>query len=298
MIAISEREQFASGCWELEVEPARGGAVTLLRHYGRDLLVSPDLDRSDAIGTANFVLVPYANRIAHGALVHDGERWTLPRNFDDHVHPLHGVGWLRPWRMDGRGPRDIEMSLRHLPDAAWPWAFTARQRILLHADHVLFEVSVINDAADPAPVGLGFHPAFAAHATTRFRTSVNEVWAIDADSLPVARRPAAEVLTELPGDVSVRRSALVDHCFSGWSRQLRIERAGRDGRIAAIELTASPLLDHLQLYLPPGRDWFCAEPMSQMPDAVHRPGEPGHGGWRRVQPGAMLTAWMRIAVPA
>ena len=296
MIVLNQRQQFASGPWELEVEPERGGAVTALRHRGRDLLVSPGPRRHDAMTTASFVLVPYANRIAGGQLAWEGRQWQLPRNFDDHPHPLHGTGWKQPWRVTASDAAGVGMQLAHAADDRWPWAFTATQAIRLLDDAVQFELAVSNADTRPMPVGVGFHPAFAANAGTRLRAGVRDVWQIDADSLPVRRQPAGAVLPDLAGGASVTRSRLVDHCFNGWQGSALIERAGCGGEIPVVELTASPELTYLQLYMPPGRDWFCAEPMSQMPDAAHRQAEPDHGGWRELAPGESLAVWMRIAV--
>jgi aldose 1-epimerase len=289
-----EREQCATGLWELEVEPARGGAVTLLRHRGRDVLTSWDLTRDDAMGAANFALVPYANRIADGMLRAGNRQWRLPRNFGEHPHPLHGTGWLNAWTLTQRVAQGVDLTLVHQPDAAWPWPFTAKQRIRIRDDGVRFELAVTNDADEPAPLGVGFHPAFAAHAHTRLHTALHGVWVIDEESLPLLREPAGVVLPEVGGAVPVLRDALVDHCFTGWQRTLRLESAGTEGNIAWVNLTASAGLDYLHLYMPPGRRWFCAEPMSQMPDAVHHGSESDHGGWRVLAPHTTLAVWMHI----
>ena len=291
----------ASGAWELEVRPARGGAVTALRHCGRDVLVSPGMSAEDAMGSASFVLAPYANRIAHGELSHRGRRWTLPRNFGDHAHPLHGTGWKRSWSVVAQQADAIELALRHDADGHWPWPFAARQRVHLRADAGHFELAVCNAADEAAPMGVGFHPAFAACPATRLRMQVGGVWLIDADSLPVSRASATAVLPELPAPVPALRGALVDHCFTHWSRELTIDHAGAEGELA-VTMTASPGMDFLQLYMPPGKNWFCAEPMSQMPDAIHHavPGAgagagDGETGLRWLAPGEALRAWMRIA---
>jgi aldose 1-epimerase len=284
----------AAGEWELEAHPARGGAVTALRHRGTDVLVSPRPATVDAMGAASFVLVPYANRIAHGIVEHDNRKWTLPRNNGDDVHPLHGTGWKRPWSVVRRRPDVVELAFEQDADAHWPWAFAVQQRISLLADAVRFEVDVTNTAGEPAPIGLGFHPAFAACAATTLSTQVADVWRIDADILPLSRAPAAEVLPELPGAVPVLRSALVDHCFTDWSRQLRIDHAGSNGDMS-ITMSASPGMDFLHLYMPPGLRFFCAEPVSHMPGAIQRPGAQGTG-LRFLAPGESLQAWMKIVV--
>lgn len=246
------------------------------------------------MGAASFALLPYANRIAHGRFAYSGRQHVLPPNFGDHGHPLHGTGWKRPWNIAARGADFLVMELAHAHDAHWPWALAASQRITLQADAVRFELQVTNQASEPAPMGVGFHPAFAACPATTLRTRLDGVWHIDADSLPVSLAPANEVLSELPGAVPVLRSRLVDHCFTGWSHQLVIDHAGTAGDFS-VKLEASPGLDFLQIYMPPERDWFCVEPMSQMPDALNRQGDDGTG-LRILAPGESLQSWMTLAI--
>jgi aldose 1-epimerase len=284
-----------SGQWELEVQPARGGAVTALRHRDRDVLVAPSASTEDAMGSANFVLVPYANRIAQGCFKHAGREWTLPHNFGEHAHPLHGTGWKRVWSVARQRADEVEMQLVHVADAHWPWAFEATQRIAVSADVMRHELTVINRAGGAAPIGVGFHPAFAACAATTFSTQLEGVWTTDADSLPVALVPASEVLPELPGAVRALREQLVDHCFTGWSRDLCIDHAGSAGDMR-LTLAASPELPFLQLYMPPGKSWFCAEPMSQMPDAINRHESWSGTGLRLLAPGESLSVWMEVFV--
>lgn len=291
----NQKLHLASGGWQLEVDPTLGGAVTALRHAGRAVLVSPGPPGSDAMGTANFVLVPYANRIARGELTCEGRPLTLPRNFGDHPHPLHGTGWKRAWTVTEQQADVVALQLEHAADAHWPWSFRAQQRIELSSDGVRFALEVTNTASGPAPMGVGFHPAFAACAATRLQTEVRGVWQIDADSLPVAMAPATAVLPELPAPVAVLRSTLVDHCFTGWSRSAQILHAGHDGSLN-LALQASPGMEYLQLYMPPGKDWFCVEPMSQMPDAIHHSATSQDTGLRILAPGESLQAWMTLAV--
>jgi aldose 1-epimerase len=286
----------ASGPWELEVEPARGGAITSLRHAGRDVLISPNPHTVDAMGAANFALVPYANRIAQGRFTHAGRDITLPRNFGDHAHPLHGTGWKRPWQVQEHAADSLTLGFEQHADEHWPWPFRATHRIALDSRAARFEISLRNLAQEAQPVGIGFHPAFAAHERTRLQMQVGGVWAIDADSLPTTLVSAGHVLPELPGDVPVLRATLVDHCFTGWSRAFRIRHAGSAGDIDAVEVTASSQMTFLQVYMPPEKPWFCAEPMSQMPDALHHAGGAIDTGLKMLAPDTEWRVWMQIAI--
>jgi aldose 1-epimerase len=290
----------ASGPWELEVLPDRGGAIAALRHAARAVLVSPNATTPDAMGFANFALLPYVNRIAHGRFRHLQQEWLLPRNFGDHIHPLHGTGWKRAWQVADVQPSAIELQLLHERDAHWPWSFRATQRITLAADHVRFDLCVENTAAVHAPMGVGFHPAFAASPATTMQAGVEGVWLTDDASLPQSWLRVGDFdasMSDVCQGGPVLRPILVDHCFTGWSRTLHITQAGYGGAIPTVIVTASDAMTFLQLYMPPGKDWFCAEPMTQMPDAINRNADQHATGLRILAPGKSLRVWMTIAVP-
>jgi len=58
--------------------------------------------------------------------------------------------------------------------------------------------------------------------------------------------------------------APLDHCFTGW-----------DGtaRAGVLTMTADPVFGNLQVFTPPGTNFFCVEPVSHVPDAINR--DPG-----------------------
>jgi len=58
----------------------------------------------------------------------------------------------------------------------------------------------------------------------------------------------------------------LDNCFVGWSRRAVIEWPESG---ASLALTAGPPLDYLVLFTPPGRSFFCAEPVSHVTDAFN-----------------------------
>ena len=92
------------------------------------------------------------------------QQYLLDRNFGDHPHAIHGVGWQRVWTVAAVGSTRATLTLRH--DAvgeqarSWPFAFAAEQRFTLTPDALLVELAVRNLHPSPAPAGLGLHPYF------------------------------------------------------------------------------------------------------------------------------------------
>ena len=65
-----------------------------------------------------------------------------------------------------------------------------------------------------------------------------------------------------------------------------------------LNVASSPNLGHFVVYTPPGKDFFCAEPVSHMPDAINRMDEPEHG-LIVLHPGETMTAEYKFeTIPA
>ena len=69
-------------------------------------------------------------------------------------------------------------------------------------------------------------------------------------------------------------------------------RRGCDERLR-VSITSS--LPYLVVYTPPQQDYFCVEPVSHVPNAIHM-SEPARHGVRALAPGETFSAWMRVDV--
>src|SRR5207249_2390718 len=94
------------GSLSLELLPEIGGSIgafCLETSRGPvDLLrrATPLAQRERLAGeTACFPLVPYSNRVREGVFSFRGKMHRLKPNMGDHPHPLHGHGWLSPWKV-------------------------------------------------------------------------------------------------------------------------------------------------------------------------------------------------------
>ena len=287
---MAERLVLARDDWTLELRADVGGAVASLRHRDRAVLRPSPPQFRDALQSASFALVPYANRIAHGRFDHGGRSWQLPLNFGAHPHALHGVGWQACWNVTSHCPDAIVLCHEHDGGPGWPWPYVAEQRIDLVTDVVTFELTVVSRAEMPMPVGLGFHPAFPVSSGTVLRTNVGAVWLTDADQLPTGRA-AENHFADWRAGAPVQRNSLIDHCHDDWERRLTITTSGM-----TTLLRASPDLDRLHIYVPPDADFFCAEPVSHVPDAINRATAADTRGLRLLPPGGRFGVSMQIAV--
>jgi aldose 1-epimerase len=242
---------------------------------------------------ASFPLVPFCNRIRDGHAKFEGREIRFPPNHpaEDSPHPLHGIGWQRPWRVESAGASRAVLTL-DVPDGpAWPWRFTARQTYDLRPDSLMVRMSITNEDTAAMPAGIGHHPYFPHEPGTRLTAPARAMWQADEEVMPTGLAETDEVR-------QLRRGALLadlhtDNNFAGWSREATIEwPADAHGPARSLVMQAEAPLDHFVLYCQRGFEFFCAEPVSQCTDWLNlmdRYGPEVLGG-ARLEPGETLGA--------
>jgi aldose 1-epimerase len=281
--------------WRTEIAPHIGGSILSLTHARRTVL-RPTPEEAVEAGTvrrtACFPLVPYANRIAEGRFLWDGRAHRLAENFPASPHPLHGVGWRRPWHIVAVDERScvlrLEHRLRDCEHSDWPFAFDAEQKISLGIGGLSVELSVVNADESAAPLGLGLHPLFPRRGSERLIFFAAGAWRNGSDMLPASRVSGG--LWEHAAGQSIDAQVL-DNDFFGWNGTARIEADCSH----AIRISASPIFSSLRVFTPAGKDFFAVEPVSHSTDAINRGGA---AELLRVQPGARLSGTMTIDVAA
>jgi aldose 1-epimerase len=292
------------GDWTAIVAPTLGGSILSLRWRDRPILRETDpgdLAQRGVRAAASFPLVPYANRIDSGRFRHAGQAWAVPCSAVDPRHALHGTGWMRPWPIetDAAAGR-IAMALRHDPDDAWPFAFIARQRLILDEAGAYLWMQAQNLAPQVAPMGLGHHPFFACTTECILTFAAEVAWQNDARALPFAPWPGDAWRHETGRLIG---SLDLDHDFGGWNGRADIRHA--DG--LTVHISTEPVLGWLRVYAPPvsvdplGRRTLAVEPVSHAANAINRSDapsgiDPSSFGLAMLEPGESLTISLRIAV--
>lgn len=274
----------------VEIDPQVGGAISRYRVRGREILRRAPADTRDVLDMACFPLVPFVNRIAYGTFRWGDRTIELRRNFGDHPHVLHGQGWQNAWEVVSQSPERAVLLFHHAPDD-WPWDYVAELAFVLVETALQITLSVTNRSARTMPVSLGFHPFFPRRDGTHFDARTKGVWLSDATQLPTELAAPARVF-DLSPDVALAHAPFVDNCYTGWQRAASILQPEDDLRIG---LSASAEATFLQFFTPTGADYFCAEPMSAMPDAVNRSEPAQETGLRALAPNATFSVSMTIA---
>lgn len=263
------------------IAPEFGGAVMRAALAGRDLLRparSAEAAAADPREAACFPCVPWFGRLFDGLTI-GGRRYdiapTLP--VGDPRFPLHGVGWVRPWRIEARDRNALRCSLDYEPaPQGFPFPFRAAQEFTATEDAFEIVLSLTNTGAAAMPAGLGLHPYFAKDTETLLRFAARRVWTPGAQG-------GGELVAPVPAalDFSQEGSAAlsaIDHSYGGWSgAALR----GKDGAVAIT--SDAPFL---HVYAPDGQDFLCLEPVTHLP---------GTFGGNMLSPAQTISIRLRLA---
>lgn len=268
-----------------EIEPELGGCIAGLWLDGVPVLRSTREPLASARQAGSYPLVPFSNRIARATLQWQGTSHPVVSNNAPEPHSIHGVGWQRQWSVLESDHSFAMLAYEHHADASWPFAFDSSQTLRVRGQALELTLSLTNQAATPAPAGLGWHPFFVKRPGAHIAFESTGRWDMGPDKLPTTRRPAQG----LDADCATLD---VDHCFDGWSGLVRL-------RDEQLHTTLRSNLQRLVVFTNGSRDVIAIEPVSHVNNAanlVAAGADAGELGLRTLQPGETLSAQMSIEV--
>jgi len=289
-----------SGNLTCRIAPDKGGSIYSF-DYRSGGKVQP-LMRPTAKGAhlitdfASWPLVPYSNRINKGRFSFGGADYEVaveylgPANKNS-WHASHGQGWRYPWDVVRQEGKRCDLAFVLTDRRVWPSPYKAMQSFRLDDKGLTLRLSVKNTGKMPMPVGLGLHPYFPRPRGTTLQAVVGKLWEIDENTIPsrLVSTPAKyNFVTPKALD-----TARLDHCFEGYGGIMEIVWPGMPVKL---RVTSSKNLGHFVVYTPRGKDFFCAEPVSHMPDAVNRMKKDSTTGLVVLKPGETLSADYRFEV--
>jgi aldose 1-epimerase len=282
------------GAFELDLCPSAGGAIAGFRHHGRDLLRPAGatlLSSGNARSASCFPLVPFSNRLADARFRFRGKTYRLAKNFPPEPHAIHGQGWENPWDVAAASGHRAELTFRHaVPDT--PLDYQASQVFEIGDDGLSVTIAVTDAGDGPMPTGIGLHAYFVRTEGATLRARLDHVWLADARNIPKerVRLPKEWDLAKAPRIATLE----MDNCFDGWDGGAEIHWPEID---LTLRIEAEPVFGHLVVYVPPGRGYFCVEPVSNVNDGFNMldRGVPGTGV-RVLAPGERLAGTIRFRV--
>lgn len=275
--------ELRDGPLQLRVRPHLGGVVSRFSVDGIALMRPLPDDAAHPREAAMWPMLPWTNRISGGGFTFAGRFWPVPATLDGEPCPIHGTGWLRPWRIVERSATRVRMATTDR--SAAPFAYHAEQEHELAAGALVTRLAVTHIGATPLPYGLGLHPWFPRTPRTTLKAAADAVWLEGAAHLPTKRVDLRQSL-----DVTTARllpEGWTNNAFDGWDGRARITWPELD---LALAIEASPGLGTFMLYTPPGEPFWCFEPASHVPDAHNR----GRRGLVVLEHGGRLEAQVRF----
>lgn len=257
--------QLEAGYYTLDLCPEGGGCITAFRYNGLDIMrpaTDTYWDNLEPREASSFPLVPYSNRIADGRFTYEGRDYQLPINMPPEPHAIHGDGWQASWTVEASTP--TLAVLVHEPDDA-PIAYRSRQHFLLSPDGLTASLELTNTGDCALPFGFGHHPYFPRTGGLTLEASIDGVWVPDERKLPKDK-------TSLPDAWDFNRLKRLaplglDNCFTGFGGKA-VMVWPETGLSLAIE--SDPVFGHLVVFVPPGEDFVCVEPVSNVTNAIHQ----------------------------
>jgi aldose 1-epimerase len=279
---------------ELDLCPHIGGAITRFRWRGRDVLRPADpscLSDGDPLFASSFPLVPFSNRVADARFAFHGRVYQLEQNLPPEPHAIHGQGWQSPWAVEQASAGRAGLTFAHAVSGT-PLDYRARQSFALHDDGLEIALELTNAGAVPMPAGMGQHPYFIRTDGVTLRARLDHVWLPDERKIPQQRVPLPAAWDFADG---LRLAPLdLDHCFGGWDGRAELHWPEMDLTLA---IEATPALRHLVIYVPPGQDFFCIEPVSHVNDGFNMLERGVEGtGVHVLTPGQTLAGAIRLRI--
>ena len=280
--------ELRAGRLRCELYPQLGGCIAGLWMGDQPVLRStPAAQLTSARASGCYPLVPFSNRIGHASLVWQGTQHPLVRSDADEPHAIHGIGWQRPWSVLDSDEASAMLACEHRADSAWPFAFDCSNTLRLTPAGLEMTLAVTNQSAQPAPMGLGWHPNFVRRAGARIAFRATGRWGMGTDKLPTRRETSTGL--DAPCD-----GLAVDHCYDGWDGSALLTDS-------VMRVTVQSELTRLVAFCSPQRDYVSIEPVSHVNNAaqLHAAGmDAGQLGLVVLQPGESMLAQMRILVEA
>lgn len=274
----------------LELDPCAGGTVSKFKHRDLDVL-RPAPDREgpafDPLQSASFAMVPFVGRIHDAQFRINGSEVDLHANFPPEPHAIHGHGWQDIWKVETHSKTTATLIYRHTADA-WPWSYDARQTFRLTDSRLTLELSVTNTSDTPMPAGFGWHPYFNRAGATLI-VPTTHLWSVDADT--GENMPSPIKITDDLSRARIVKDLTLDTTYSLESGSIEINWPTH-----GVSIKSDPIFGHATIFVPPGEDYFCAEPITHAPNAINSDLSDDVTGLHWLKPGETLAGKIKLTV--
>lgn len=241
-------------------------------------------------------LIPWPNRIDHGAYAFDGEAHQLPLSEPSTQTAIHGLTRFAAWTVAERGPAHAVMRHRLHPQPGYPFTLDLALSYRLSGEGLAVTCNVVNRGDRACPYGSGGHPYVQIGPglidSLVLRSPATEVLESDDRGLPISRRPVGGTQVDFRV-ASPIGSVRLDTAFTGLERDERGRATvwlGETSGTRQVEVWLGEGYRYLMLFSGDSlkdrpRQGLAIEPMTCAPNAF-RSGD----GLIRLEPGESVSS--------
>lgn len=255
---------------QLTLAPAAGASLVnwtrlsdgwpLLRYNDEEAIASANPRRLGC-----YPLLPWSNRISEGGFATPSGWQPLLANTEHPTLSVHGTAWQQPWQIIAAAADNAHLQL----DSQSPFPYRADLHVKLRDGRLTLTLQATHMGTTATWYGLGLHPYLTRTAHTQLQASAQGVWLCDDSRL------STQWVAHVDGwdftEAAALPQELVDNAFTAWPGSARIIQRDAGYQLLCQAQGSEVFL----LYCPPGKDFFCFEPVTHPVNAHHLPGRPG-----------------------
>jgi len=281
---LSVSPQLGASIMGLDWSDGQGHSVPILRACEDDHLLS---NRPLTVGC--FLMAPFANRIDDGTFSFDGRIHVLPINYPDENVAIHGLSRFASFDIVDQTSSTLNLVHCYRGDV---FAYDLIQECRVDPSGVSVQLTIRN-LGKRMPFGLGLHPYFMREHRTQLQFCASAMSQSEERHLP-ARFVPSRFGPDFIAGTQLDALDSFDAHYSGWNARKATLHRPEVG--IQVTLSAEGAFTNLHIYVPPGGDLVCIEPVSHVPDIHNRQALAEHGNISILDPGGELTGSMRLSV--
>ena len=278
-----------AGRYEASIAPNAGGRVTRLswvNDWGHraELLVpltSANFDPHQWPKAGAFPMIPFANRLPDAGIFSELE-WGKIVSVSPNGRQ-HGLVHRRAWKVNSANKSHVHLSFTHdQVSVDWPWRFSAEMEMDLHDDGMVVVIRLTNNAEQPMPAVIGWHP-YHPLASTQDNAAALVLEAKQRIPLEKSGRISPRHKWSSFSAFAALDTVIETTAFSGWKHDARLKKS------LDIEVQIGGQgWDHLVVHRPVDSNYICIEPVTLLPGEIGQTVDPN--GLGMLLSGETLTA--------
>jgi aldose 1-epimerase len=294
---------------EAAVVPALGNRTIRILVRGQNILhfpfENPAAAKADRSLNGIPFLAPWANRMAGGGFHADGREFRFNETLgslrtDANGLAIHGMLTTSAlWQLVSIGSDKSQAHVTSRLDfwkepvlmANWPFAHSYEMTHTLSNGVLEISTAILNRSSERMPVSIGFHPYFRLPGVKRDDATVHlpvrEHVETDSRLVPTGEfRP-----TSFPAALPLKDQRF-DDGFAGLEPDpvFRFEGGGKQ-----INVAFGPKYQVAVVYVPPGQEYVCFEPMTAVTNGINLAAEGKYPQLQWIEPGAEWRESFRIS---